>query len=51
MGARGECQRVLTVGKQVQRVSGGVLERGEGRVLLEALSEVLGGLIIEVVVA
>ena len=40
------CQRLLTVGKWV---CGGVLERGEGCVLLDALSKVLGGLYLKAI--
>ena len=42
------CQRLLTVGKWV---CGGVLERGEGCVLLETLGKVLGSLRIKLVLA
>ena len=42
------CQRLLTVGEWV---CGGVLERGEGCVLLETLGKVLGRLRIELVKA
>ena len=39
--AKSECQRLLTVEK---RACGGALERGEGRVGLERLRDVLGAL-------
>ena len=42
---KSECQRLLTV----EIGCGGALERGEGLVLLETGSEVLGGLRIEIV--
>ena len=45
--ARTACQRLLTVGIEAW---GGVLERLERRIRLEALREVLGGLCVEIVV-
>ena len=47
-GVKGRRQRALTTGK---RACGGVLEGREGRVLLQALRKMLGGLGIESVVA